>query len=150
MFPGKKTGDVLPAEPFFLRRVYMHVSRVLYFKILHARQSKISPKLPPCTKPLNAACTAVFFSPENSAVHHTVNCYMHVSLIIIKNTTVHYTLKCYVHGSLFFTRNYCRAPYLKMLCVRQSSSRQYFEMPYFWKSKFWKKQLPPEFSMEMS
>ena len=33
------------------RCVYMHGSRVLYFKILHARQSKIPPKLLPCTKP---------------------------------------------------------------------------------------------------
>ena len=113
MFPGKKTGDVLPAEPFFLRRVYMHVSRVLYFKILHARQSKISPKLPPCTKPLNAACTAVFFSPENSAVHHTLNCYVHVSLIIIKK--------------------YYRALYLKMLRVRQSVGRNSCPLNAQWK-----------------
>ena len=66
-----------------------------------------------------------------------------------KNSTVHYTLKCYVHGSLFFfNRNYCHEPYLNILCVQQPSSRQYFEMPHFWESKFWKKQLPPEFSME--
>ena len=32
-------------------RVYMHGSLVLYFKILDARQFKISPKLLPCTKP---------------------------------------------------------------------------------------------------
>ena len=32
-------------------RVYMHGSLVLYFKILDARQFKISPKLLPRTKP---------------------------------------------------------------------------------------------------
>ena len=44
-------------------------------------------------------------------------------------TAVHHTLKCYVYGS---------------------TAHVSIEMPHFWKSKFWKKQLPPEFSMEMS
>ena len=82
------------------RRVYMHGSRALQFKILHARQSKLSTELLPRTKLKNATCTAVYFSPENSAVHHPLNCYVHVSLIIIK--------KCY------------RAPYFKMLLAWQS------------------------------
>ena len=43
-------------------------------------------------------------------------------------TAVHHTLKCYVYGSIAHVS---------------------IEMPHFWKSKFWKKQLPPEFSMEM-
>ena len=34
-----------------IKRFYMHSSRVLYFKIPHARQSKISRKLLPCSKP---------------------------------------------------------------------------------------------------
>ena len=36
---------------FKIRRVYMRGTHVLFFKILHARQSKISTKLLPCTKP---------------------------------------------------------------------------------------------------
>ena len=62
-------------------RVYMHGSRVLYFKILHARQSKISTKY---CHAQNLKMLNNFFSPENNVVHHTSNCYVHASLIIIK------------------------------------------------------------------
>ena len=60
------------------------------------------------------------------------------------NNTVQQTFKCYVHGSLIYTRKN-----VDHILKWQSSVRQYFEILHVWKSKFWKKQLPPEFSMEM-
>ena len=33
-------------------------------------------------------CTAVYFLPENTAVHHILKCYMHGSLVFTKDTAV--------------------------------------------------------------
>ena len=85
-----------------LRRVYMHGSRVLYLKILCARQS-------------------LFF--KKTAMHDVLECYMHGSLLFSKNTAECYNLECYMHSSLFFSEN--TVVYYILECYMNGSSIQF-------------------------
>ena len=60
-------------------------------------------------------CTGVYFLPENTAMHHTLKCYVHASLIIIKKYYRAPNLKMLCARRPVYTRKYCRTPYLKAL-----------------------------------